>query len=70
MIEIKHDRARTSITGTGSVVDLMEAYAKITCAVGRTLFKMTGAKELTDGLMGNAWTIARKDVFGEERDDT
>lgn len=70
MIEIKCDEKHTSIVGNGTVVDVMTAYANVTRAVGEVVYKMAGVKELTDDLMGHAWTIARKDVFGEERDDT
>lgn len=70
MIEIKQDKNSVSVIGNGNVVDVMAAYANISRAVGEVVYKMTGIKELTDDLMGQAWVIARKDVFGEERDDT
>ena len=70
MIEIKQDETRTSITGNGSVVDVMTAYANVTRAVSELVYKMTGVKELTDDLMRTAWDAVRKDVFGEEGDDT
>ena len=69
MIEIKHDGSRTSITGNGTAIDVVVAYARITCAVGRTVLKMTGEKELTDTMMASIWTANRKYVFGEERED-
>lgn len=69
MIEIKQGKNSVSITGSGNVIDIMAAYANVSRAVGEVVYKMTGIKELTDDLMGHAWTIARKDVFGEERDD-
>ena len=70
MIEIKQDWKSTTITGTGSVIDIMTAYANVTRTVGEGVYKMTGIKELTDDLMRTAWDAVRKDVFGEERDDT
>lgn len=70
MIEIKQDGKSTTITGTGSVIDIMTAYANVTRAVGEGVYKMTGIKELTDDLMGQAWDAVRKDVFGEAGDDT
>lgn len=69
MIEIKCDEKHTSIFGNGTVIDVMTAYANVTRAVGEVVYKMTGIKELTDDLMGQAWDAVRKDVFGEERDD-
>lgn len=66
MIEIKQDGKIVSITGSGSVVDLMASYTIITYTVGMAALEMTGIKELTDDLMGHAWTLARKDAFGEE----
>ncbi len=69
MIKIKQDGKSTIITGNGSVVDVMAAYANITRAVSEVVYKMTGVKELTDDLMRTAWDAVRKDVFGEERDD-
>lgn len=70
MIEIKQGKSSVSITGSGSVVDVMAAYANVSRAVGDVVYKMTGIKELTDDLMGHAWEIARDEVFGEEGDDT
>lgn len=70
MIEIKQDGNGVSITGSGSVVDLMASYSIITYTVGMAALEMTGVKELTDGLMRRVWDAVRKDVFGEERDDT
>ena len=70
MIEIKQDKKSVSITGSGSVVDLMASYSIITYTVGMAALEMTGVKELTDDLMRTAWDAVRKDVFGEERDDT
>lgn len=69
MIKIKQDGKSTTITGTGSVIDIMTAYANVTRAVGEGVYKMTGIKELTDDLMRAAWDAVRKDVFGEEDDD-
>ena len=69
MIEIKQDGKSVYITGNGSVVDVMAAYANITRAVSEVVYKMTGVKELTDDLMRTAWDAVRKDVFGEERED-
>lgn len=69
MIKIKQDGKNTTITGTGSVIDIMTAYANVTRAVGRVVYKMIGVKVLTDELMRTAWDAVRKDVFGEERDD-
>ena len=69
MIEIKQDGKSVSITGSGSVVDLMASYSIITYTVGMAALEMTGVKELTDGLMRTAWDAVRKDVFGEERED-
>lgn len=69
MIKIKQDETRTSITGNGSVVDVMTAYANVTRAVGEVVYKMTGIKELTYDLMRQAWDAVRKDVFGEESED-
>lgn len=69
MIEIKQDGKSVSITGSGNVVDVIAAYANVSRAVGEVVYKMTGIKELTDDLMGHAWTLARKDVFGEESED-
>ena len=69
MIGIKQDGKRTTITGTGSVIDIMTAYANVTRAVAECVYKMTGIKELTDDLMRTAWDAVRKDVFGEERED-
>lgn len=70
MTEIKQDGKSVSITGSGSVVDLMASYTIITYTVGMAALEMTGIKELTDDLMRRAWDAVRKDVFGEERDDT
>lgn len=70
MIKIKQGEKSVSITGSWSVVDVMAAYANVTRAVAEVVYKMTGVKELTDDLMGQAWDAVRKDVFGEERDDT
>ncbi len=69
MIEIKQDGKSVSITGSGSVVDLMASYSIITYTVGMAALEMTGVKELTDGLMRTVWDAVRKDVFGEERED-
>lgn len=69
MIEIKQEGKSTTITGTGSVIDIMTAYANVTRAVGEGVYKMTGIQELTDDLMRTAWDAVRKDVFGEERED-
>lgn len=69
MIEIKQDEKHVSIVGNGSVVDVLAAYANVTRAVGEVVYKMVGVKELTDDMMGHAWAIARKDVFGEESED-
>lgn len=52
------------------MVDIMTAYANVTRAAAECVYKMTGIKELTDDLMRAAWDATRKDVFGEERDDT
>lgn len=70
MIEIKQDGKSVTVTGSGSVVDLMASYTIITYTVGMAALEMTGIKELTDDLMRTAWDAVRKDVFGEERDDT
>lgn len=70
MIEIKQHGKRTTITGTGSVIDIMNAYANITRTVCELVYKKTGVKELTDNLMRTAWDAVRKDVFGEDGDDT
>lgn len=69
MIEIKQDGKSVSVTGSGSVVDLMASYTIITYTVGMAALEMTGIKEVTDGLMRTVWDAVRKDVFGEERDD-
>lgn len=69
MIEIKQDGKSVSVTGSGSVVDLMASYTIITYTVGMAALEMTGVKELTDDLMRRVWDTVRKDVFGEEDDD-
>lgn len=69
MIEIKQDGKSVSVTGSGSVVDLMASYTIITYTVGMAALEMTGIKEVTDGLMRTVWDAVRKDVFGEEDDD-
>lgn len=68
MIEIKQDGKSVSVTGSGSVVDLMASYSIITYTVGMAALEMTGVKELTDDLMRRVWDAVRKDDFGEEKE--
>lgn len=70
MIEIKGTDTCASITGEGSLADLMAVYTGITQAVAQQVYRDTGSKWKTDNLMRYAWRLVCDDVFREEGDDT
>lgn len=70
MIEIKGTDTCASITGEGSLADLMVVYTGITQAVAQQAYKDTGSKWKTDNLMSYAWRLAQDEVFGKAGDDT
>ena len=69
MIEIKGTDKVASITGEGSLADLMAVYAGITEAVAQQVYRDTGSKWKTADLMTYAWPLVRDEVFKEEGDD-
>ncbi len=69
MIEIKGTDTCASITGEGSLADLMAVYAGITQAVAQQVYRDTGSKWKTANLMAYAWPLVRDEVFKEEGDD-
>lgn len=70
MIEIKGNNTCTSITGEGSLADVMAVYTGITQAVAQLVYRDTVSKGRTNNLMVYAWKLTRDEVFGEEVDDT
>ncbi len=70
MIEIKGNDTCASITGEGSLADLMAVYTGITQAVAQQVYRDTGSKWKTDNLMNYAWRLVRDETFREEGDDT
>lgn len=70
MIEIKGNDTCASITGEGSLADLMAVYTGITQAVAQQVYRDTGRKWKTDILMCYGWSLVRNETFGEEGDDT
>lgn len=70
MIEIKGTDTCATITGEGSLADLMAVYTGITQAVAQQVYRDTGSKWMTDKLISYAWRLVRDDTFREERDDT
>lgn len=70
MIEIKWTDTCASITGEGSLADLMAVYTGITQAVAQQVYRDTGSKWKTDNLMSYAWRLVRDETFGEGGDDT
>ena len=69
MIEIKGTDKVASITGEGSLADLMAVYTGITQAVAQQVYRDTGSKWKTANLMNYAWPLVRDEVFKEEGDD-
>lgn len=70
MIEIKGTDTCASITGEGSLADLMAVYTGITQAVAQQVYRDTGSKWKTDNLMSYAWRLACDETFGEGGGDT
>ncbi len=70
MIEIKGTDTCASITGEGSIADVMAVYAGITQAVAELVYRDTGSKERVNNLMVYAWRLTRDEVFREGGDDT
>lgn len=70
MIEIKGNDTCASITGEGSLADLMAVYTGITQAVAQQVYRDTGSKWKTDNLISYAWSLVQDEVFGKAGDDT